>query len=246
MKTIGSEIIHIDKVGSTNSFLKESGRKKLREGTVVSANFQDQGRGTGTNSWISEHGANLLFSFIVYPDFLSVENQFMLSKTVSLGITDFLKTYCGDIKIKWPNDIYVGNEKIAGILIENTISAGCISNSVVGIGLNLNQIDFPQDLPNPVSLKKITGADFNLQTTLENLLGYIDSKYSELKAGYYEDISEKYSEMLFHKNVLSEFSIEDKIITAKILGTDNYGQLLLVTESGEVEAYGFHSVRMIL
>ena len=126
---------------------------EVAEGTVVLAKEQTSGRGQVNNTWESSYGDNLLMSIVLYPEFLHAGNQFLLSKFVSLAIVDFLSYYLENVTIKWPNDIYVGNKKIAGVLIENSLRGAFISSSVVGIGLNVNQTEFSSSIPNPTSLK---------------------------------------------------------------------------------------------
>jgi len=137
---IGSDIIHYDSLSSTNSTAWLMVREKeLPEGTVISANFQTAGKGQHGNRWESERGKNLLFSIILYPSSVSPDEQFLISMSISLGICDFLKHFLSDIKIKWPNDIYVNGGKIAGILIENSIIGQTIEYTVAGIGININR-----------------------------------------------------------------------------------------------------------
>ncbi len=165
---IGSNIYFYDHLTSTNSeavrLLKESG---LPEGAVISAGFQSAGRGQKENKWESEEGKNLLISVILFPINIEPDLQFIISMTISLGICDFLKRHIPASSIKWPNDIYVNNDKIAGVLIENSIMGSSIEYSIAGIGLNINQEKFTGDAPNPVSLKNITGIDYDIPTMPE-------------------------------------------------------------------------------
>ena len=132
-------IIVQDELESTNNYAKQLVSDKVEEGTVVLAQFQSKGRGQQGNYWESETGKNLLFSLILYPDFLEAEFQFSLSMLVSLAIVSVLDEETDEVQIKWPNDIYVGKLKIAGILIENTIKGSKLGSTIVGVGLNLNQ-----------------------------------------------------------------------------------------------------------
>src|SRR5690554_1314415 len=133
-------LIRMDETSSTNSELKQLQQKKrLPEGSIVVADYQTQGRGQAGNTWFSDKGCNLLFSFLVYPKFIAANRQFILSRIVSLAIKKVLDRYFDDITIKWPNDIYWKNKKIAGMLIENTLMGQKINSSIIGIGLNVNQ-----------------------------------------------------------------------------------------------------------
>jgi BirA family transcriptional regulator, biotin operon repressor / biotin---[acetyl-CoA-carboxylase] ligase len=164
---IGKELIWLQKTDSTNQYLQDMLKKsKMPEGTMVIADEQTEGRGQRGNHWESSTGENLTFSFIIYPDFLELTNQFMLSKIIALALFDLLIGYNENVKIKWPNDIYIGKKKIAGILLENVIKGTKISNTIVGIGLNINQKIFPEALPFASSLSLETGYDYKLPTIL--------------------------------------------------------------------------------
>ncbi len=178
---IGSNIIFHNELISTNTcaalLLKQ---QKPPEGTVIHANFQTAGKGQKGNIWVSEAGKNLLFSIILFPDMIKPEEQFGISMAISLGICDFLNKLIPVCSIKWPNDIYAGDDKIAGILIENSIRGGNIESSIAGIGLNINQVIFPSYLPNPVSLKLITGKEHDPDYCLNELLSSLDKRYKML------------------------------------------------------------------
>ena len=145
--------IRLDETESTNSYLKKVVKEERpEEGTLVIADFQTGGRGQMGNSWFSSKGDNLLFSLLVYPAQVKANEQFIISRIASLAIKNTLDLFIDDIRIKWPNDIYWQDKKIAGILIENDLQGDVIDNSVIGIGLNINQEKFPAELPNLVSL----------------------------------------------------------------------------------------------
>ena len=138
---------------------------------VVVTEFQSSGRGQGKNVWESEAGKNLLFSVAVDMSYLKAENQFLLTQMVSVAMIDVLKKYLPEesLFIKWPNDIYFNNKKIAGILIKNEIKGMMLGTSIIGVGLNVNQESFGENLPNPISLKMITGKDYDLEEILMNI-----------------------------------------------------------------------------
>ena len=165
---IGSNLIFYNELPSTNteaSLLLKSGEQI--EGTVIQTDFQSAGKGQAGNKWESEKGKNLLFSIILYPQSISPYDQFLISMTISLGICDFLDRLCTGATIKWPNDIYLGNDKIAGILIENSILGTMIETSVAGIGLNINQDNFVSIQPRPISLKMATGKEYSISACLQ-------------------------------------------------------------------------------
>jgi BirA family biotin operon repressor/biotin-[acetyl-CoA-carboxylase] ligase len=158
-----SNIIKIKEIDSTNHWLKEQSNKQfLDEGTTVVAEYQTAGKGPRGNRWDSEAGKNITCSLLLYPDFLPVKQHFLLSKVVALGIKDAAEQYIRPVHIKWPNDIYYQNRKIAGILIENEITGQTIGKSIVGIGLNVNQEQFSDAAPNAVSIKQILGERKNV------------------------------------------------------------------------------------
>ena len=150
---IGIKIIKLDEIDSTNNYTsKLLANSNVIEGTVVVAKAQSSGRGQLSNQWESEYGKNILASFVFYPKFLPVQQQFLLSKVIALGVRDLLTLFVDKVKVKWPNDIYIDNKKVAGILIENSIMGHTLESSIAGVGININQTVFLSDAPNPVSL----------------------------------------------------------------------------------------------
>jgi len=170
-KSIGNTIVRLQETESTNNYANTQIRENVvLEGTVFLAYEQTAGRGQLSNFWESEAGKNLTFSLVLYPDFLEIRRQFMLSKVVTLGIYTALHKYVDQLKIKWPNDIYAGNRKLGGILIENSIMYGLLKSSVVGIGLNVNQSVFHSTAPNPVSLQILTNQHYDTDCILTEVL----------------------------------------------------------------------------
>ena len=145
------KIVHIDETESTNQWLKEHGEDDM----VVVADYQTAGRGCGTNTWESERGQNLLFSVLLHPKQVVASRQFHISMAVSVAICEALEQFIGDVSIKWPNDIYWRDGKLGGILIEHTLQGSGIKDSIIGVGLNVNQRQCTSDAPNPVSLWQI-------------------------------------------------------------------------------------------
>lgn len=241
---IGKKIIRFDEISSTNATANEMlTDKKLPEGTVISARYQNAGKGHGKNKWESKPGKNLTISIILYPLFLKAEEQFFLSMIISLGIKDLLELFTENIKIKWPNDIWVGNDKISGILIENSISGNKFDYSIAGIGININQENFSKDIVNPLSLTQITGEHHPLDKTLNLLCKQLDSRYNQLKdAGNRVSIRTEYINnlYLFMENV--RFQQGERQFTAKITGIDPAGRLIIEHKSGKTEKFGFHEV----
>jgi BirA family transcriptional regulator, biotin operon repressor / biotin---[acetyl-CoA-carboxylase] ligase len=231
MGKIGHEIIRLTEVDSTNRYFMDwLLRERPEEGTVVITGSQTAGKGTDGSVWESERGLNLTFSFILYPSFLAPGEQFYLNKAVSLGMADIVSECLpgrDDIRIKWPNDIYIGNHKLAGTLIQNGVKGSVFDFSVIGIGLNVNQVSFRGDAPNPISLKMSTGQDFDLDKVLLKTLEKIENRYDLLKKGMNEAMDIDYLEALYRFNMLSGFVYQGNQIIAKITGVNRYGQLIL-------------------
>jgi len=190
-----SQIIRVEQTTSTNWYLLQlSNERNLAEGTVLITGHQTQGRGQGSKSWESEPGANLTFSIILYPLSINASQQFILSKAVSLAVRDFVSQYVPNVSVKWPNDVYVGDKKIAGILIENFVIGDCLTKTIAGIGLNINQKFFLSDAPNPVSLYQLTGKIFVLEDCLQLLHEHIAIRYRMIT----EDAEKLNSDYLQH------------------------------------------------
>ena len=165
------DVRHIDETDSTNRWLhNQGGTGKV----VVVADYQTAGRGCGTNRWESERGKNLLFSMQIHPVDLPAKRQFHISMAVSLAICEALGQHIGDLSIKWPNDIYWRNAKICGILIENRLQGQRICDSIIGVGLNVNQRQFRSDAPNPVSLWQICEHETDREQLLTEILQAFD------------------------------------------------------------------------
>lgn len=240
---IGSYFERIHEIGSTNNYAAtQLLTKRPPEGAVFIADSQVDGRGQDSNKWESEPNKNLTFSIIIYPDFLEITRQFEISKAISLGVADFLKEMADNVSIKWPNDIYVGKRKVAGILIENSIRTNKIYSCIIGIGLNINQRIFTSDAPNPVSLSQITGKDYNLNDFLSCLCRKIDIRYRQLRDREFRRIDDDYTEMLYQLSAWSLYSDGNVDFEGKILGVDQIGQLRIENRAGEINKFQFKEV----
>jgi BirA family biotin operon repressor/biotin-[acetyl-CoA-carboxylase] ligase len=243
---IGSKIYFYDHLTSTNSeaarLLKETG---LPEGALISAAFQSAGRGQKDNKWESEANKNLLISVILFPVNIGPDQQFFISMAISLGICDFLKRYIPACSIKWPNDIYINNDKIAGVLIENSIMGSSIEYSIAGIGLNLNQEKFTGDAPNPVSLKNITMMNYNIQICLKQLSFDLDKRYKQLLSENWSQIRTDYTSKLYRIGSQHEYSDRDGIFTGCIESVADDGILTIRQQDGRIKSYGFKEVIFI-
>ena len=240
---IGTIIQRIDKLGSSNNYAaSQILTKRLPEGIVFVANSQVDGRGQASNKWESEPNMNLTFSILLYPDFLEITKQFEISKAISLGVADFLKPLASQVSIKWPNDIYISNGKVAGILIENSVRVDVISSCIVGIGLNINQQVFTSDAPNPISLSQHTGKTYDLEQSLTNLCRDLDRRYQQLESREFSRIDKDYTDMLYLNGCWSLFADQDGDFEGRITGVDKHGRLKIETRSGVIKKYDFKEV----
>ncbi len=238
------KLIFLNEVESTNNYANRLILSHAaEEGTVVLAQYQTHGKGQQGNHWESEAGKNFLMSLIWFPIFLPAGQQFLISKVVSLSITDWLLNEVKDCTIKWPNDIYIGNRKVAGILIENTVKGSNLFSSVVGIGLNVNQIVFISDAPNPVSLQQITGRNYEIKDILNTLLDNLNNWYTKLTFNQIKEIDETYFSRLYRGNKWSLFSEPGKqAFEAQIIGIGKFGQLQLELRNKTYREYMFKEV----
>lgn len=231
MSIIGNEIIRLTEVDSTNRFFMDwLNREKPTEGTLVISENQTAGKGMDGSVWESNPGQNLTFSFVLYPTFLAPEGQFYLNKTISLGLVDCVADLLpdrSDIRIKWPNDIYIGDHKLAGTLIQNGVKGSVFDFSVIGIGLNVNQVSFVGDASNPVSLKMASGKEFGLDSVFQKLIEKIEARYLLLRNGQRPFIDEDYLKYLYRYKEIATYFYKGSSITAKITGVNRYGQLIL-------------------
>jgi len=243
---IGKHIIRLPKADSTNNYANtQLIANELNEGTVFLAYEQSVGRGQRQNAWESEPGKNLTFSIVLFPDFLDIRRQFMLSKVVTLGIYRALNKHVDGLRIKWPNDIYAGNKKLGGILIENSIMYSSIKSSVIGIGINVNQTVFLSNAPNPVSLKTLTNRYYDCELILTEILSEIDFYYSLLRAGEEERIDREFTSVLYRLHEKHWFLAEKERFEGKVIGVNEIGQLLIEKENGEILDFHFKEVEFL-
>jgi BirA family biotin operon repressor/biotin-[acetyl-CoA-carboxylase] ligase len=239
-------IITIESTASTNRFLKEKLKERiLEEETVVSAHIQTAGRGQTGTSWEAEPYKNITCSLLLYPVFLPLKQHFLLSEAVALGVKESVDDFIKNVTVKWPNDIYFEDRKLAGILIENELSGRELSQSVIGIGLNVNQEIFTSTVPDPVSMKQITGMDFDLDELTEKMIRKILYRYDQLKAGGSDLISQAYQDSLYRKNGFYRYKDKNGLFDARIQHVAENGFLHLITDEGEERCYAFKEVSFI-
>jgi len=246
-KVIGLRILSFPELPSTNQYLKEvSEKEKPQEGALVITLNQTQGRGFGQNQWHSQANKNLTFSFILYPKHIKATDQMMLNYFVSLAIVDFLDSLQIKASIKWPNDIYVYDKKISGILIENTIAGEFLHSSIIGIGLNIQEQTFPESLPNPISVFDIKHKNFDLNYCLTQLLENLNQRYFQTQFDK-EKLKSSYTEKMYKILVESEFIREDKTqFEGVILGVDADGKLIVRNKNQEIELFGFKEIEYLI
>jgi BirA family biotin operon repressor/biotin-[acetyl-CoA-carboxylase] ligase len=245
-------MIHLNETDSTNRYLQqlcqEAGKNKVEEFTTICADYQTAGKGQRGNSWEAAKGANLLFSFVCYPTFVPIRQQFVLSQLISLGIKETLDEYCSDISIKWPNDIYWKEKKICGILIENDLQGNSIGRCISGIGLNINQEVFLSDAPNPISLKQITGKHYQRETILEKVMQRIEQSYQKLKedSAYASELATRYAASLFRREGLHCYQDKDGLFNARLVRVEADGRFVLMDEANQERSYLFKEVQYVL
>ena len=240
---IGRNLILLAETESTNRFLARlSADTNLPEGSVVVANHQTSGRGQAESKWVSEAGQNLLMSILLKPDFLSAKKIFLLSKMVSLAVKDALTDFGIETKIKWPNDIYSRDQKICGVLIENIMRGAQVQQSVIGIGLNVNQEIFPKEIPNPASMKSISGNTFSIDECMFSICNHLEKRYLQLKSGHTDDINKEYLNFLYRSHKMHEYESMGQKFTAEIINVEEEGRVVMRKEDGSVVRFGFKEV----
>ncbi len=239
--------VHLEHVDSTNAYLQRQQSEDDICNCVVSADEQTAGKGMGSNSWESEVGKNLTFSLALDMGFLPAERQFLLSEAVPLGIIEVLDDILPSEKlsIKWPNDIFYESRKLAGILINSTIKANMMDVSIIGIGLNVNQMQF-QDWPtHPISMKMITGKTYDLQPLLEQIAERILIKVEQLKSNP-TSIEQEYLKRLFRYRTWADYEVDGKVLRLFMTGIDQFGRLQLVDEQQKTYCFEIKEIKFVL
>lgn len=232
---IGKVLLTFPELNSTQTYAQELLTRTVpEEGTLVTTSFQRAGKGLLRNSWESEAGKNLLISLILYPGFLPLNQAFLFSQAMAIGVREWVGGYLGDrARIKWPNDVYIDDGKAAGMLIQNSLSGNRIQHSVVGVGINVNQTAFPAGIPNPVSLKGATGRDFDLEECLAGLCARLEDWYLRLKEGHWENIRKEYLRHLYGMGESRTFADRaGNRFEGRIEGVAENGYLLVGTAQG--------------
>ena len=230
------EIVHIEETDSTNRWMKENGKGEM----VVVADYQTAGKGCGSNSWEAERGQNLLFSVMIHPKSLQAKNQFIITQVISVALCKTLEKYVEQATIKWPNEIYVGDKKICGVLIENRLQGRMIKDTIIGIGLNVNQTEFKSDAPNPVSLKQLIGKDTDREEVLNT---FIEQLNETVKSA---TIIADYKARLYRREGKHLFMTKNTTFKASIVDVKDDGRLMLEDEKGVAHLFRFKEVSFVI
>lgn len=237
------EIVHIPETDSTNRYMREWIRKsRPEEGSVVYADIQTAGRGQTGNQWESEPGANLTFSTVLYPGCIPAASQFLLSQIAALSVKETLERHVSGVSVKWPNDVYCGDRKICGMLIENDLTGNAIYCSILGIGINLNQETFYSDAPNPVSLRQLTGKRYHREKELHAFLHRFYYRYLQLLQGRSGEVRQDYRKALYRGDGFHPYTDAQGAFEARIYDIEPTGHLLLALPDGEIRRYAFKEV----
>jgi BirA family transcriptional regulator, biotin operon repressor / biotin---[acetyl-CoA-carboxylase] ligase len=241
---MGKKLVFVPDCPSTNALaLQISQQSPVNEGTLVITNDQTAGKGQRGNVWETEPGKNLTFSLILKPKFLAVDKQFFLNIVICLALKDYLKektsyaTY-----IKWPNDILVHEKKISGILIENQLQSSTILTTIAGIGLNVNQKHFKT--PSATSMTIVTSDMFDLEAELPILLGFIESRYIQLKQGYSNDLMNLYLDALYRRHEKHTFSSHGNLFEGVIEDLDHTGRLRIRMKD-EIKSFSIKEIQYV-
>lgn len=262
-------VIHLTETASTNTFLASYTPPAPTDITIVTTDYQSAGRGQATNRWESERSKNLLFSILVTPDSLPANHLFALSEAIALGIRETIVTTLtssaeasplGDdarpVTVKWPNDIYIGDCKIAGILIENNLRGQYVNRSIIGCGVNINQSSFlfpslaphassSSNIPHPVSLCQLLGRDIDRQAVLDAVIAHFLRRYRSISNGQPDALAAihaEYLDALYRRQGLHLFADAQGSFRAEIAGVEPTGHLILRDTSGCLRRYAFKEV----
>ena len=236
----GFGVMEYEEVASTNSLAEKLPLSELKDKQVILTWRQTQGRGQATNRWESAPGKNISMTVIFRPECLEAGKQFAVSMVIALGCLDFLSHYVEGVTVKWPNDVYVGERKISGILIEHRVAGAHIQSSLCGIGVNINQERFLSDAPNPVSLFQLIGKEIPVERALEELLECIGKRYGQVYD--YAALERDFLQVMYRRSGVFDWEDENGRFKASVTGINEYGQLVLKDTGGMERVYGFKEI----
>ncbi len=239
--------IRIEETDSTNNYLRQRKQDfEKNDMTIVSAEYQTAGRGQGANSWESERGKNLLFSILVHPCMVPVRCQFFLSMAGALAIKEALSIYINGVILKWPNDIYVGDRKLSGTLIETSVANKRLKDCIFGVGINVNQQEFKSDAPNPVSISQLLEHEIDREELLQRIVTAFEKYYDMLVNGAYGDVSSLYHLSLYRRKGFYAYRDVDGEFEAEIVEVEDDGHLVLHDRAGMIRCYAFKEIEYII
>ena len=243
----------LDTVDSTNRYVRDEAAALWKEAAcdarmvAVVAKTQTAGRGQRGNVWLSQSGSNLLLSILLRPgEALAVTSQFCLSQAVALALHRSMKHFGIETVLKWPNDIYVGNRKLAGVLVELDFSTSCIEQAIVGVGLNINQENFPSMDRIPASMKMLLGKEYSCSEVLAVILDEFGNLYEELLRGNMDMLAAEYRRLLLGYGERRYYRDANGGFFAVIEDVEFSGQLLLRRDDGVLVSYCFKEVEQLL
>ena len=241
------EIIKLNEINSTNlhatALLSEN---QIKTPTIIIADYQNQGKGQGGSKWESEAGKNLLFSIVIFPENIEPIEQFYLSKITSIAIRETLSGHTKNVFIKWPNDIIVNNEKIGGILIENSIENNKIRDTVIGIGINVNQTDFQSYSFIATSLKLLNARDFSPELLLADIITNFEFWFEKLEDRSFDQIDKEYFSFLYGFQKKLSFKKDDATFEATLVDVEKEGQLVLLMSNNKKQKFGFKELEFVV
>lgn len=231
---LGHNFISLSEIDSTNRFLSQLLSENPPDGTVIMAEKQKNGKGQMGTSWFSESGKNLTFSMLLHPSFLQADQMFILSKMAAVALREAVQFFLPNapVMIKWPNDILVEKKKVAGILIENQLEGNFLKHTIIGIGLNINQLMFPPEIQHTaISMKLYSGIDFPVSVILEKILEKTEYLYHLLKEGKTAEIENEYLRFLYGYQEVVLLEINQKRVESYVVGVEKNGQLCVQAEN---------------
>lgn len=237
--------IELDEIDSTNNFLKHFTPATPVPLTLVTAECQTHGRGAGQNSWESQPGQNLLLSLMLHPQALPASQMFGLSQALALAVHATVEHFAGPATVKWPNDVYVGNSKVAGLLIENDITGRYIQRSIMGVGLNVNQTRFVSSAPNPISLAQIVGHTIPRSQVLDRLMAEWHHSH-QLMLEDAEQLHRRYLHRLYRWHQRHQYRDAQGTFEARIVYVEPSGHLCLADNHGQLRRYAFKEIEYII
>lgn len=240
------KIIRLKEVDSTNTFLKNLDTYDEDALTVAVADYQTAGRGQGVHTWESEPGKNLLFSMMMCPKWVPLRQQFLLSEAGALAVKDALDSYTDGITLKWPNDVYWYDKKISGTLIETAIDSKGIKRCIFGIGIDVNQIEFHSDAPNPVSLAQILGHEVDREEVLQKVIEAFCKYYELLRRADYMDVSGIYHLSLYRRKGYHWYEDKDGKFEGAFVEVEDDGHLILHDKKGVIRSYAFGEIKFLI